>query len=87
MLWSQSGNVHETDPQKIAQNVEKQIVNGKELQPGDVILLHDTKKYMVEAVEIIVPRLIEEGYQLVTVWELLNCSGTEIVPGETYWNR
>ncbi len=87
VLWSQSGNVHEYDPMKIAQNVEKQIVNGKELQPGDVILLHDTKEHMVEAVEIIVPKLIEEGYQLVTVWELLNCSGNEIVPGKVYWDR
>ncbi|MEZ4508841.1 MAG: hypothetical protein R2881_04095 [Eubacteriales bacterium] len=34
---------------------------------GD-ILLHDTKAHMVDAVELIVPQLIEEGYQLVTVF-------------------
>jgi peptidoglycan/xylan/chitin deacetylase (PgdA/CDA1 family) len=79
--------VHETDPKKIAQNVEQQIVDGKKLHSGDVVLLHDTHESMVEAVAIMVPKLIEEGYQLVTVWELLNCSGMEIVPGETYWNR
>lgn len=84
VLWSQSGNVHEQDPSKIAQNVEKQIVNGKELQDGDIILLHDTKPYMVDAVEIIVPRLLEQGYQLVTVWELLNCSEAGFQAGETY---
>ena len=87
VLWSQSGNVHEYDPKRIAQNVEKQIVNGRALRNGDVVLLHDTPQCMVDAVKIIVPRLVEQGYQLVTVWELLNCSGAEIVPGETYWNR
>lgn len=87
VLWSQSGNVNENDPQKIAQNVEQQIVNGRKLQSGDVVLLHDTHENMVEAVRIMVPRLIDEGYQLVTVWELMNCSGAQIVPGETYWNR
>ena len=76
--------MHETDPKKIAQNVQKQIVNGKELRDGDIILLHDTKQYMVDAVKIIVPMLQEQGYQLVTVWELLNCSGNPPVPGELY---
>ena len=83
-LWTQSGNVHESDPKKIAQNVQKQIVNGKELQDGDIILLHDTKQSMVDAVKIIVPMLQQQGYQLVTVWELLNCSGNPPVPGEQY---
>lgn len=84
VFWTQSGNVHEVDPKKIAQNVQKQIVDGKELQNGDIILLHDTKPLMVDAVEIIVPQLLEKGYQLVTVWELLNCSETGFVPGELY---
>ena len=84
VLWSQSGNVHEGDPNKLAQNVEKQIVDGKELHAGDVILLHDTHDCMVDAVKIIVPKLIREGYQLVTVWELLNCSGETLVPGQVY---
>jgi peptidoglycan/xylan/chitin deacetylase (PgdA/CDA1 family) len=84
VLWAQSGNVHEFDPEKVAQNVQKQIVNGKELQDGDIILLHDTHPHMVDAVKIIVPQLIEQGYQLVTVWELLNCSEEGFKPGETY---
>jgi peptidoglycan/xylan/chitin deacetylase (PgdA/CDA1 family) len=84
VLWAQSGNVHEQDPEKIAQNVEKQIVNDKELQDGDIILLHDTKPQMVDAVEIVIPMLLEKGFQLVTVWELLNCSESGFVPGETY---
>jgi peptidoglycan/xylan/chitin deacetylase (PgdA/CDA1 family) len=82
--WAQSGDVMERDPEKIAENVEKQIVNGKELQAGDIILLHDTKSWMVDAVEIIVPRLLEQGYQLVTAWELINCSEQGFVPGMVY---
>ncbi len=84
VLWSQSGNVHEFDPTRVAQNVQKQIVNGRELRDGDIILLHDTHPHMVDAVKIIVPQLIKEGYQLVTVWELLNCSEQGFIAGGTY---
>lgn len=84
VLWSQSGNVHEGDPNKIAQNVEKQIVDGDVLEDGDIVLLHDTHVSMVDAVKIIVPKLIDEGYQLVTVWELLNCADQPPVYGRVY---
>lgn len=84
VLWAQSGNVHEQDPAKIAQNVQCQIVNGKELENGDIVLLHDTKPWMVEAVGIMVPALLEQGYQLVTVSELLSLSPRGIVYGEVY---
>jgi len=86
-LWAQSGNVHEFDPKKIAENVQKQIVNGKELQDGDIILLHDTKDRMVPAVELIVPQLLEEGYQLVTVSELIQLSDAGFVPGRIYHSK
>ena len=84
VLWAQSGNVHEKDPEKIAENVFRQIVNGKELENGDIVLLHDTKPNMVEAVAILVPRLCEAGYQLVTVQELLQFSDRGFVYGEVY---
>lgn len=84
VLWTQSGNVFEVDPAKIAQNVEKQIVNGDELEDGDIVLLHDTHLNMIDAVKIIVPKLLDEGYQLVTVWELLNCAPQAPVFGKTY---
>lgn len=86
-LWAQSGNVHELDPNKIAENVQKQIINGKELHDGDIILLHDTKDRMVPAVELIVPQLLEEGYQLVTVSELLYLSDVGFVPGRIYHSQ
>jgi peptidoglycan/xylan/chitin deacetylase (PgdA/CDA1 family) len=86
-LWAQSGNVHELDPEKIAENVQKQIINGKELHDGDIILLHDTKDRMVPAVELIVPQLLEAGYQLVTVSELIQLSDAGFVPGKIYHNQ
>ena len=38
---------------------------------GDIILMHDIHKTTVEAVERIVKKLLEDGYQLLTVSELL----------------
>ena len=87
VLWAQSGNVHEHDPEKIAENVRRQIVNGKALEDGDIILLHDTKPYMVDAVKIIVPQLQQMGYQLVTAGELIHLSDRGFVPGEEYKKR
>lgn len=45
------------------------------VQDGDIILMHDLHKAACEAAETIVPELIDEGYQLVTVSELAECRG------------
>ena len=71
--WSQSGNINYKTPEKIVSSVFFQKANKRSLQDGDIILLHDTHGFMAEAMEILIPKLIEEGYQLVTVQELLNC--------------
>ncbi len=52
------------DSKTIANNVLTKVSD------RDIILMHDTKKRTVEAVKIIVPALIEQGYQLVTISEL-----------------
>lgn len=48
------------------------IVNNalKDVKDGSIILMHDTYERTSEAVKIIVPKLIENGYQLVTISEL-----------------
>ena len=84
VLWSQSGNVHLTNPDEIVSTVFRQPVNGRELQSGDIVLLHDTHDYMVEAVEKLVPALQEAGYQLVTVSDLLHYAECGFIPGATY---
>ena len=55
-------------PQKIAQNVIKSI------KSGDIILMHDYIGHnapTAEALERIIPRLIERGFNFVTVSELI----------------
>lgn len=44
-------------------------------EDGDIILMHDVYDSTLEAVEYIVPWLVREGYQLVTVSELLHYKG------------
>ncbi len=48
------------------------IVNNalKDVKDGSIILMHDTHKRTSEAVKILIPKLIENGYQLVTISEL-----------------
>lgn len=41
---------------------------------GSIILFHDKYQKTVEAMKVILPALKKQGYQLVTVSELLNCS-------------
>lgn len=54
---------------------------------GAIILCHDLHKTTVEAMERVVPALIAEGYQLVTVTELLTSKGGVMEPGIIYHQR
>ena len=51
---------------------------------GSIILCHDKSRKTVDAFRRIVPDLIQAGYQLVTVSELLNCSPDGFHPGWIY---
>ncbi len=53
---------------------------------GDIILCHDLHETTIDAMELVIPKLIEEGYQLVTVSELMEYSGQDIKAG-TLYNR
>lgn len=57
----------------------------KEAYDGAIILCHDLHKTTVDAMEKAIPALIEKGYQLVTVSELLEAKGVKIVPGNVYF--
>lgn len=69
ILWSIDTKDWEVkNASKIADTVLKNI------QPGDIILLHDyvgTQSKTPEALEIILPKLLAQGYEFVTVSELL----------------
>lgn len=51
---------------------------------GAVILMHDIHGTTVEAMERAIPQLIADGYQLVTVSEMMAASGRDFVPGTVY---
>lgn len=51
---------------------------------GDIVLMHDIHKETVDAVEIMIPQLIEKGYQLVTVQELAELKNVKMEPGKSY---
>ncbi len=52
---------------------------------GAIILCHDLHGTTVDAMEKVIPDLIEKGYQLVTVSQLLMMKKGEIVAGSTYY--
>lgn len=51
---------------------------------GDIILMHDIYSATVKAVDIVVPKLISEGYQIVSVSELFYYKNIEPENGEVY---
>ena len=59
----------------------------KNVEDGDIILMHEIYDSTAEAVERMVPELIKQGYQLVTCEELvLAKTGKKPVAGEQYVN-
>lgn len=57
------------------------------LQSGQILIFHDKFQSTVDAIERLVPYLIENGYDLVTVTELIESSGTPMEAGKIYRSR
>lgn len=57
------------DAEKVSKSVLETVKN------GDIVIMHDIYKTTKEALETIIPALIEDGYRFVTVSELLNLEG------------
>lgn len=55
-----------------------------EAKDGAIILMHDIYSQTVDAAEVLIPKLLEEGYELVTVSELAKDKGIELKPGIAY---
>ena len=70
---------------KNAQAVYNEIM--KSTKDGSIILCHDLHKSTVDAMESVIPKLIADGYQLVTVSELLSYSNNGLVPGKVYYKK
>ena len=45
------------------------------VKDGDIVLMHDLYSATATASETIIPELVKQGYQLVTVSELAECRG------------
>ncbi len=54
------------------------------VQDGDIILMHDSYSSTAEACETLIPWLLEQGYQLVTVPELMEAKGIAMENGQMY---
>ena len=56
------------------------------VQDGDIVLMHDLYPATAEAVERLVPELVERGFQLVTVEELAQAKGIDLDPHTKYYH-
>ena len=80
IIWSVDTRDWET------QNAEKIMeVVRRETKNGSIILCHDRHKPTLDALDEMIPWLLEQGYELVTVSELLESTGQPLEPGEVYF--
>ena len=79
VLWS-------IDPSDYLKRTPETIYNliMDAVQDRDIILLHDIHERSIEAAAMLIPSLIESGFQMVTVSELLEFSGITPEPGVAY---
>ena len=54
------------------------------VRDGSIVLMHDLYGSTASATEVLVPWLVSEGYQLVTVTELMELKGIYMEAGEFY---
>lgn len=79
ILWSVDTRDWDTrDSQKIVQHIKDNVFDGA------ILLMHDLYPETANAVGEIVPWLLEQGYQLVTVGEMFEARGIELLPGHAY---
>lgn len=57
-----------------------------EVKDGDIVLFHDLYESTYHAIERIIPELAAKGYQFVTLSELVEYSGKDMVYGSIYRN-
>ncbi|NLJ59094.1 MAG: polysaccharide deacetylase family protein [Tissierellia bacterium] len=55
------------------------------VKDGDIILMHDLYDSTAEASKIVIPELVNRGYQLVTIDELFEYREVTLVEGEQYY--
>ena len=73
---SQDSKFHNS--KKISNNILSKI------KDGDIILMHDIYSATANSLEITIPKLLEQGYQIVTVSELFHYKNIELKNGNIY---
>ncbi len=81
ILWSIDSQDWKTRNKK---KTVKCIMNN--VKDGDIILMHDLYEETADAVSVIVPELLKQNYQLVTVSEMMEAKGIKLKPHKTYFN-
>lgn len=66
------------------QRVVDSVIN--HAKDGDIVLMHDFYSIAADACEIIIPTLIDMGFELVTVSELMELRGIEMQAVQVYKN-
>lgn len=65
-----------------AQTIVERVLDT--VKDGDIVLMHDIYDSTAEAVELLVPKLKEQGYQVVSVSEMARYKGIELKLGKAY---
>ena len=78
MLW----NVDTLEEKGYTQSVINSVL--QKAEDGDMILTHEIHSTTVDAALQLIPKLVDHGYQLVTVSEMAQARGINMKAGETY---
>lgn len=69
-----------------SRNVDCILKRCKKVEDGEIILMHDLYPTTAKAVEKLVPKLTKQGFQLVTIDELLYYKGIKAKSGKVYYS-
>ncbi|MDE6850888.1 MAG: polysaccharide deacetylase family protein [Lachnospiraceae bacterium] len=69
-----------------SRNVNAILKRCKTVEDGEIILMHDLYPTTAKAVEKLVPKLTKQGFQLVTIDELLYYKGIKAKGGKVYYS-
>lgn len=79
ILWSVDTNDWQTEDANV---IAEYILNT--VKDGDIVLMHDIYQPTVDSVAIVIPKLIEKGYQVVSVSEMAAARGITLENGNVY---
>ena len=65
-----------------SRRISNSILNN--VHDGDIVLMHDIYSATSNSLEITIPKLLDQGYQLVTVSELFYYKGVDLQKGNSY---